>query len=537
MEVLIIDKKMNINQNKEQTAKTSDVQLLRPGVVKIPYTSQGKKLDIVVYNEDNGFTIRINEFKNNVRKKIKDKETPLPKQTTNLIKKEQTDLMSKIGLILDYYVGKKRLRIPEKVRETYKLLTEKNRTAEVIKQKSIEIKKNIESNKTKISKEEETKIKKAFQGKSRKEIKENIKIKNNPELMKIIKKIGLGLGILTISSGLIRAIWTQAQKDAKSKRVYDTEQGIDPKKNDSNVEESNEWEITPPLEEKLTTEKLQQSIAPEKLQGVTYENIMNTVENITNPKTKGQVINLLKWGDIVGVQELYGMKISSEYSSNKATWILDKNTIKKMSNPLFGLAGQEFIDNENIPNEVKEIYQEFLNGQISNDNLAYLILSKKTCKEYLFDKDNKLLDIQTILIGADLGNKNQFMPYDHYKVAGNKKIYVRGKINRNTPTGLFKVKKTIELSSDYKIDGPKRGINIVPIDAQGNEEVRFKYTQWGLAIHPIYQQPSNPKKYENAMKSASIQDNSITHGCPNIEGFGTAFDNLELWSKVVICTE
>jgi hypothetical protein len=256
---------------------------------------------------------------------------------------------------------------------------------------------------------------------------------------------------------------------------------------------------------------------------------MTTVENISNLKIKIQIMDLLETGNIVGIQELYGMKKKSEYTSNKATGILDKNTLHKIQNPLLGLVGQEIINNANIPNDVKEIYQKFLNGQISNDNLAYLILSKKTCKEYLFDKDNKLLDIQTILIGADIGNKGEFMPYDHYKVAGGKKIYIKGaKINRNTPTGLFKVKKSIELSSDYKIDGPKRGINIVPIDAQGNEEARFKYTQWGLAIHPIYQQPSNPKKYENAMNSASIQDNSITHGCPNIEGFGTAFDNLEL---------
>lgn len=93
------------------------------------------------------------------------------------------------------------------------------------------------------------------------------------------------------------------------------------------------------------------------------------------------------------------------------------------------------------------------------------------------------------------------MPYEYYKVEGGKKKYVRGEINRNTPTGLFKVKKTIDLSANYNVDGPKRGINIVPIDPQGNEEERFKYKQWGLAIHPMYQPPSNPEKYENAMAS------------------------------------
>lgn len=396
------------------------------------------------------------------------------------------------------------------------------------------IKENIEDKKEELTAEEEAELKKKFKGKSIDETKKIIKNNKDPKTMNIVKKFWRAIGILAVTSGLIRAIWTRAQKDAKNKRVYDTEQGVDSTKNDTIAKIT----ITPPPTDKFTIEKLQQSIAQEKLQGVSYENIMTTVENIPNLKTKTQIMDLLEAGNIVGIQEFYGMKKTSEYTSNKATGILDKNTLHKMQNPLLGLVGQEITNNANIPNDVKEIYQEFLNGQISNDNLAYLILSKKTCKEYLFDKDNKLIDIQTILIGADIGNKGEFMPYDHYKVTGGKKIYIKGaKINRNTPTGLFKVKKTIELSSDYKIDGPKRGINIVPIDAQGNEEVRFKYTQWGLAIHPIYQQPSNPKKYENAMKSASIQDNSITHGCPNIEGFGTAFDNLELWSKVVICTE
>jgi hypothetical protein len=93
------------------------------------------------------------------------------------------------------------------------------------------------------------------------------------------------------------------------------------------------------------------------------------------------------------------------------------------------------------------------------------------------------------------------------------------------------------LWANYKVDGPKRGINIVPIDLQGNEEERFKYKQWGLAIHPIYQPPSNPEKYEEAIKSGSVEDNSVTHGCPNIQGFGVLYDQLSVGSKVYICTE
>lgn len=426
-------------------------------------------------------------------------------------------------------------QIKERLKELDILETKEKIKLETLRnQKKSEIKENIDYNGWSLTQEEEKKLKETFKGKSIDETKKIIKNNKDPKTMNMVKKFWRAIGILAITSGLIRAIWTRAQKDAKNKRVYENEQGLDQKKNDNNTKEE---VIIPPPAEKFTIEKLQQSIAQEKIQGIIYENVMDAVEKIATPKIKKQVIDLLKGGNIIGLQELYGMKRNSKYSSNKATGTLDKKTLNKIKNPLFGLMGQEVIENENIPNDVKEIYKEFIIGQIPNDDLAYLILSKKTCKQYLFDKNNQLIDIQPVLIGADLGNKGKFMPYEYYKVTGGKKIYVRGERNRNTPTGVFKVKKTIDLWANYKVDGPKRGINIVPIDLQWNEEERFKYKQWGLAIHPIYQPPTNPEKYENAIESWSTQDNSITHGCPNIEWFGIVFDQLAIWSKVYICTE
>ncbi|MEI6118632.1 MAG: hypothetical protein WCP92_05410 [bacterium] len=119
------------------------------------------------------------------------------------------------------------------------------------------------------------------------------------------------------------------------------------------------------------------------------------------------------------------MKKNSEYTSNKATGILDQNTLKKIKNPLFGLTGETLLNSANIPDDVKEAYKEFLNKKIPNDGLAYLILSKKTCKQYLFSKDHKLINDQTILIGKDIGKSGEFIPYDHYTLANGNFIYVR----------------------------------------------------------------------------------------------------------------
>lgn len=119
------------------------------------------------------------------------------------------------------------------------------------------------------------------------------------------------------------------------------------------------------------------------------------------------------------------MKRNSEYTSNKATGIIDQNTLNKIKNPLFGLQGEELLNHPDISDDVKEAYTEFLNNKISNDGLPYLILSKKTCKQYLFSKDNTLIHDQTILIGKDIGKDGEFIPYDHYTLSNGKFVYVR----------------------------------------------------------------------------------------------------------------
>ena len=78
-----------------------------------------------MYDEPEGFAFRVNELKNNVRTKVRDKSEILPQQKTNRIKKEyKSEFMKTIGLLLDMYAGKKRLRIPEKAEKAYILLTD-----------------------------------------------------------------------------------------------------------------------------------------------------------------------------------------------------------------------------------------------------------------------------------------------------------------------------------------------------------------------------------------------------------------------------
>lgn len=381
---------------------------------------------------------------------------------------------------------------------------------------------------------EEKKLMEVFKDKSISEIRSLIKKeRNKPKMKKLYNKIRKTMIILGITWGLARWIWTLAKKDAKNKRVYETEQWVD-QKEDNPAQTGDIWDDQ---KEKIMLDTLQKSIPQNMLNGVEHKEIIDAVMTITNEEIQTQVIDFLKAGNVIWLQELYGMKRNSEYTSNKATGIIDQNTLNKIKNPLFGLQGEELLNHPDISDDVKEAYTEFLNNKISNDGLPYLILSKKTCKQYLFSKDNTLIHDQTILIGKDIGKDGEFIPYDHYTLSNGKFVYVRWAINTNTPTGLFKVKKIVDLGNKYKADGPPRGINIVPITVKWVEEERFKYKQWGIMIHPIYQTPGDPEKYEKAIESASIDDNGISHGCPNIKDFGIVFDQLPIGGKVYIATE
>ncbi len=57
-----------------------------------------------------------------------------------------------------------------------------------------------------------------------------------------------------------------------------------------------------------------------------------------------------------------------------------------------------------------------------------------------------------------------------------------------------------------------------------------------MEIHPIYQPPENPTKYEKAMQSPEMDDNAISHGCANVRNDGIIKDNTTLRKSVVYIT-
>jgi len=57
----------------------------------------------------------------------------------------------------------------------------------------------------------------------------------------------------------------------------------------------------------------------------------------------------------------------------------------------------------------------------------------------------------------------------------------------------------------------------MPIDitTQKKDNSRYETNKYTLEIHPVYQPPENPDKYENAIESPETDDNTISHGCIN----------------------
>jgi hypothetical protein len=119
--------------------------------------------------------------------------------------------------------------------------------------------------------------------------------------------------------------------------------------------------------------------------------VVAVVNSIKKDEIREQVIGYLKEGKIIEAQEMFGMKRNSQYTSNKATGKIDQNTLSRFADQYFGLEGKEILENADIAQDVKDIYQKFVAGEINNNGQNYIIISKTDFFMYLFTNDNKLL--------------------------------------------------------------------------------------------------------------------------------------------------
>lgn len=473
---------MNTNTSKEIiSSKIQGVELLRPWVVKISYSSKGKILELVYYKEKEGFSVRVNELKNGTWKKIKDKEEAIPGGKSSHINNEKSAFIKNIGLILNTYVGQKRATIPTKAEEARRLFQEEQQKKNTIK-------------------------------------------KGNTW-----KKIGKVAAIGLLTGGLIAGIVHTKKQNAKDKESDKNKQEIQIPDSTENI----------PPKTYFTVDSIKTYIQKDQVDAlVSYESIADAVNAIEDENTKKELIACLRKGDVTKAQEMYGMKKNSQYTSNKATGKIDLNTLFRVSDEYFGLEKQEVLDHPGIPQDVKDVYQKFLKDEIYNNGANYIIISKTDFHLYLFTKDHVLLNRQLSLLGKNIGQEGERVPYEYYKT-NLWTVYHGKKVNTNTPEWLFLVQQSKQLWSSYKVDGPKTSLIIVPINSKtqkikNKERELNKYT---LEIHPVYQPKGNEHQYEDRMKSAETDDNAVSHGCINAEKYGIVKDNVTIGKSVVYITD
>ncbi|HCB51223.1 TPA: hypothetical protein DEP21_01380 [Patescibacteria group bacterium] len=249
-----------------------------------------------------------------------------------------------------------------------------------------------------------------------------------------IKKIMRSLGILTVTAAIAFGIYTYAQYQAnkpKKAPIKETPEKVIPQKTpEKHKFPEKDYHINP---DSLTVDNLRSYIPNTNLTpDISYEDIIKSVNSINSSFVKDMVKNSLRIGDIVHIKEIVGMNKNSQYTSNKADNILDKTTLQRLTDPLFYLQNYAFLSHPKVSQDVKDVYKKFLDGTLSNEGQHYVIVSKNTAKAYLFDKENRYIFSQDVLLGKDLGKKGEWVPYPYYETTEGR-FESDKPVNRNTP--------------------------------------------------------------------------------------------------------
>ncbi len=116
-----------------------------------------------------------------------------------------------------------------------------------------------------------------------------------------------------------------------------------------------------PKEYSISLEKLQSVLNDTLLgKGITYEDIVNAVNATINKESKKTIIDFLYASKILELQKYLCMNENSPYQLNKATGIIDENTMNILKGGRFGMTGKEILEHDSITQDVKDAYRDFM---------------------------------------------------------------------------------------------------------------------------------------------------------------------------------
>lgn len=326
----------------------------------------------------------------------------------------------------------------------------------------------------------------------------------------------------------------QWQKQREEDRLWESDRE---RENEVVVEKpSNNSPTVQPNEDLMQwVQLLSNNLSSQKLNGVTYEEVRNTINSIDHEWLRNAVMERFLHNDVIWAQKLLWMELNcdkSKYPNYVASERIWKRELKLISEhwqtrrlmepweiiKYFSDREDEYrVDNqdENFTYEVKTIYKKFLSWEINNKWLPYCIISKYDYNMYLFSADHKLVSCQPVLTWADRWNEpNNLDPKANIQT---------------TPWWIYTIRWPFDESLSWKKFRPIYWSGYFTLyPEQGQYIYSRKYTLWlhGYLI-------SRGRR----MVSAYGPDHRISNWCVNCDRatFWELINHLKEWSIVYIC--
>ena len=266
---------------------------------------------------------------------------------------------------------------------------------------------------------------------------------------------------------------------------------------------------------------LSKKLSSSKLNGISYIQVVNTVNWFKDQNLQKAVMYALLNNDVITAQNLLWMSVDcNDYQNYKAWNRLWSTELQRMANlwkTRTYLDENEIMWNSNIPWDVKAVYKKFVSGEISNNWRAYSIVSKDDYKIYLFSVDHHLLASQNVLLGADKWDQKN-NPFAWSQTTPGWKYEIWNRFTSNGNKNFF-----AEYGSHY--------IVLLPSDWQ--YDYSTKYTMW---IHGDYKWSPNRKA---KLYSANSIDHRASNGCINVDSalFGEIYNHLETGWVIYVAYE
>jgi hypothetical protein len=227
--------------------------------------------------------------------------------------------------------------------------------------------------------------------------------------------------------------------------------------------------------------------------------------------------------DVIAAQEIMWMELNCDsrypnYKAGNKIWTTELNKMKKLWETRKYIDQNEVMTNKYIPQDVKNAYEKFVNGEYNNKDKPYSILSKTDFNMYLFSANHILSSRQNTLIWMDVGDQKN-NPYSG---------------SQTTPGGMYEIWNKFDKSQSGENFFQKYWTHyIVLIPLQWQYTLSNKYTMW---VHWTYEKDLSR---DTKIKSTDAKNRRVSNGCINIEddSFGELFNHMQIWWILFVTSE